>query len=274
MKAVEPIIVTDLFEPLLEHLLSLLAGLRAQDWDNETPCPGWTVKDIALHLLADDVGKLSGGRDKDLTGKLPSGPDLVSQINKQNQLWVEATRRMSPRLLCDLLEHTGNQVISYFKSLPLMETNGVVSWAGPDPAPVWLDVAREYTERWHHQQHIREAVGLPELTEPALFAPVLDTFARALPWTFRDIKADEGTTVALCVNGEAGKQWLLVRRQEKWSLFTEYASPPVTVVSIKQEIAWHLFTKGITRERAMEQATIEGDMDLAEALFGTVSIIA
>jgi uncharacterized protein (TIGR03083 family) len=181
MKAVEPIIVMDLFEPLLEHLLVLLSGLDEQEWDRATPCPGWTVKDVALHLLGDDIGLLSRGRDKDTTSLLPPGPDLISRINAHNQLWVEAARRMSPRLLCDLLEHTGHQVIDYFRSLPLMEMNGVVSWAGPDPAPVWFDLAREYTERWHHQQHIREAVGQPGLTEATFLTPVLDTFVRALP---------------------------------------------------------------------------------------------
>ena len=36
-----------------------------------------------------------------------------------------------------------------------------VNWAGPEPAPIWLDPAREYTERWVHQQHIRDAVRNP-----------------------------------------------------------------------------------------------------------------
>ncbi|WP_220196146.1 maleylpyruvate isomerase family mycothiol-dependent enzyme [Ktedonospora formicarum] len=274
MKAVEPIIVVDLFEPLLEHLLNLLLGLDEQDWKRETPCAGWSVKDIVLHLLGDDIGKLSGGRDKDTSSFLPPGPDLVSRINAQNQIWVEATRRMSPHLLCNLLEHTGQQIISYFKSLSLMEMNGVVSWAGPNRAPVWLDVAREYTERWHHQQHIREAVGQPELTEPTLFTPVLDTFVRALPWTFHVVEAAEGTTVALCVEGEAGKQWYLVRQEGKWSLFTECDFAPVTLVTMKQEIAWRLFTKGIAKERAMKEATIEGNKAYAEVLFQTVAIIA
>lgn len=274
MKAVEPIIVVDLFEPLLEHLLDLLSGLDEQDWKRETPCAGWSVKDIALHLLGDDIGKLSGGRDKDAASFLPPGLDLVSRINEQNQLWVEATRRISPHLLCNLLEHTGRQIISYFKSLPLMEMDGVVSWAGPDPAPVWFDVAREYTERWHHQQHIREAVGQPELTEASLFTPVLDTFVRALPWTFHAVEAAEGTAVALRVDGEAGKQWFLVRQEGKWSLFTDCDSAPVTVVTIKQEIAWRLFTKGITKEQAMKDAIIEGNRAFAEVLFKTVAIIA
>jgi uncharacterized protein (TIGR03083 family) len=273
MKAIEPTIVIDLFEPLLEHLLNLLSGLSEQDWASATPCPGWTVKDVALHLLGDDIGLLSRGRDKDTTSLLPPGPDLVSAINAQNQLWVQAARRMSPRLLCDLLKQTGHQIINYFKSLPLMETNGVVSWAGPDPAPVWLDLAREYTERWHHQQHIREAVQQPGLSDATFLRPALETFVRALPWTFRAVEAAEGTIVTLRVTGDAGNQWLLVRQEGTWSLYTDQAAA-ITVVTMTQEMAWRLFTRGVTKEQAMQDASVEGDKTLADVLFETVAILA
>jgi len=116
-----------------------------------------------------------------------------------------------------------------------MEMNGVVSWAGPDPAPVWFDLAREFTERWHHQQHIREAVEQPGLTEATFLRPVLETFVRALPRTFHAVEAAEGTTVALHVTGDAGNQWFLARQEGKWSLFTDHASAPMTAVTIKQE---------------------------------------
>ena len=273
MRPVEPIIVIDLFEPLLERLLQILHGLTEQDWGWATVCQGWTVKDVALHLLGDDIGQLSRGRDKEMASLLPPGPDLVSRINAANQLWVDATRRMSARLLCDLLEITGRQVIDYFKTLRPMDMNGVVSWAGPDPAPAWFDLAREYTERWHHQQHIREAVGQPELTETTLFRPVLETFVRALPWTFHAVEATEGTTVALRIQGNAGNHWFLVRREGNWSLFTNHVADPITVVTMKQETAWRLFTRGITKEQAMKDAFIEGDNTLARVLFEAVAII-
>src|SRR6266852_4119801 len=74
-----------------------------------------------------------------------------------NDDWVRAARRLSPHVMRDLLAAAGPLLFAYFASLDLAATGGPVSWAGPAPAPVWLDVAREYTERWHHQQHIRDA---------------------------------------------------------------------------------------------------------------------
>jgi uncharacterized protein (TIGR03083 family) len=274
MKPVEPIIVVDLFEPMLDSLLQLLRQLSDQEWSSATPCEGWTVKDIALHLLGDEIGQLSRGRDKDTSYILLPGPDLVSRINAHNALWLEATRRMSTRLICDLLDVTGHEVVHYFKTLHLMDMNGVVSWAGPDPVPVWFDVAREYTERWHHQQHIREAVQQPGLSEAVFLAPVLDTFVRALPWTFRSIEAPENTVVKLTVVGGAGKSWFLIRKEARWSLFTETSFSTVATVTIDQETAWRLFTKGVAKEKALEKASIQGNKEFASYIFDAVAIIA
>lgn len=274
MKLVEPILVVDLFEPMLDRLLQLLRHLSEQQWKSPTPCPGWTVKDIALHLLGDEMNQLSRGRDNDTSSLLPPGLDLVSRINRHNQLWVEATQRISSYLLCDLLDMTGHQVVHYFKSLDLMAMNGVVSWAGPDPVPVWFDVAREYTERWHHQQHIREAVGQPGLTEPTFLTPVLDTFVRALPHTYRSIKAPDNTTIKLTIVGDAGKSLCLVSKEAHWSLFTETSLSPSATITIDQETAWRLFTKGIPKAKAMQNATIQGNEELATTLFEAVAIIA
>ena len=72
-------------------------------------------------------------------------------------------------------------MLAYFRSLDPIAPGWEVSWAGPGAAPWWLHIAREYTERWAHQEQIREAVGAGGLHGRRLFAPVLDTFVHALP---------------------------------------------------------------------------------------------
>jgi hypothetical protein len=62
---------------------------------------------------------------------------------------------------------------------------------------LWFDIAREFTEHWHHQQQIRDATGQPPLYDPYLLSPVLDTFVRALPHSFPHAAAPEGTVVRL-----------------------------------------------------------------------------
>ncbi len=182
--------------------------------------------------------------------------------------------RISPRLLCELLRFTGEETYGYFRSLDPFEIGEPVSWAGPDPAPVWLDVAREYTERWLHQQQIRDAAGAPGLKEPRFFAPVLDTFVRALPHTFREVDAPDATHVKLTISGDAGGEWSLIREEGKWALYGKAPVEPNATAVMDQETAWRLFTKGISKDEALRTARLEGDRTLALKVLDAVSIIA
>jgi uncharacterized protein (TIGR03083 family) len=275
MKNPQPIIVTHLFPEILESLLNLLAGLPAEDWDRPTACPGWSVKDVALHLWGDDIGILSRKRDDvSSSGEFRDWEELVTMIDQWNQMWVEATRRTSPSLLCDLLRFTGDQACDFFRSLAPHAVGGPVSWAGPEPAPVWLDLAREYTERWHHQQHIREAVGRVGLRGERYLGPVLDAFVRALPHTYRDTYAGEGTMVNLVVEGEAGNQWSLVRGGDRWNLYLEVDRKPDTEVVMDQDTAWRLFTSGLDEHQALSRVRITGDQTLGLKMLEVTSIIA
>src|SRR5947209_3728465 len=278
MQHVEPIMVVDLFPQERRQLLLLFSELEAKDWEKPTICPGWSVKDIALHLLGDDIGYLSGARDQFRNPffrnkDLHEWTSLVKNINEANELWVKAAARLSPKLLVDLLELTGRQFHEYVQSLDQMATGGVVNWAGPDPAPTWLDTAREYTERWLHQQQIRDAVNKPGLKEKRFFHPVLDTFVRALPYTYRDVPVAGTTVIKLVVTGEAGGEWFLVGEANRWSLYKAVELQPGTVVTTDQEICWRLFTKGVSKDEARANITIVGDQGLGEKVLETVSII-
>ena len=171
----------------------------------------------------------------------------------------------------------GDQLAAFRTTLDLTVPGGVVSWAGPERAPVWMDVAREYTEKWHHQQHIRDAVGKPGLLERHWCHPVLDTFARALPFALRTERPATGTTVALEVTGDAGDIWLVERNVAGWKLgrgSAEEAAAATARVTMDQDIAWRLFTKGISPEKAAEQIAIAGDPNLACRVLRMVTIIA
>ena len=269
------IVVVDRFAPLRTRLLELLADLSEDDWARPTSAGRWSVKDVAAHLLGGDVGILSRKRD----GFRPSGAatgnyhDLVELINRLNAEWVLAARRVSPRLLRELLAFTGPEVEAYFYSLDPRAMGDPVSWAGPDPAPVWFDLAREFTERWHHQQQIRDATGKPSLYDPYFFSPVLDAFVRALPYSFRHASAQDGTVVRFEISGGAGGVWFLVRIGQAWELALESDTEPAADVVVPQDTAWRMFTKGVDGEGARAQAVIRGEADLVSPIFRTVSII-
>src|SRR5215207_5058692 len=104
-KPVEPIVATHLFTEMRAELLRVLKSLLDEQWQAPTACTGWSVKDVALHILADEIGYLSNRRDKDgIYFDVKSWDELVEKINQQNDTWVRATRRMSRPILLAQLE--------------------------------------------------------------------------------------------------------------------------------------------------------------------------
>ena len=169
------------------------------------PCPAWSGHQLALHLLDVDVGQLSRERDGHRASMIEATgwDDLVSALNRKNEAWVNSAGGISPRLTSELLEITGEEVASHLSSLDPYSDGPEVSWAGPASTPMWLHIAREYTERWHHQQQIRQATGTKLLTGKEMFAPVLETFARAFPRTYEGGSASDGCTVKVAILGDA-----------------------------------------------------------------------
>jgi uncharacterized protein (TIGR03083 family) len=269
------ILVADRFPTLRARLLDLLAGLSEDDWDRPTAAPQWSVKDVCAHLLGGDVAIISGRRDQ---FRLP-GPvienhqQLIAWIDRLNAEWVHTARGISPQLLREFLALTAPPVEEYFRSLDPMAINGAVTWAGPERAPVWFDIAREFTERWHHQQQIRDATSRPPLYDPYFFAPVLDAFVRAFPHNFRHTDAPFGTTVRLSISGEAGGTWFIQKRSGHWLLLLDSPSQLAADVVTPQDTACRLFTKGLTAEVARSRSTVYGDDSLTGAVFSTVAII-
>jgi hypothetical protein len=142
-----------------------------------------------------------------------------------------------------------------------------VSWAGADPAPLWLDCARDYTEYWVHRQQIRLAVGPAAEHPPAV---VLDTFMRALPYTLRDVEADEGTRLQMRVGDGT---WVVTRADGAWSLAPSPSGAPATVVHMDPGTAWRLCTRMIEPDAAEARSRLEGDRRLGTATCRILSII-
>lgn len=275
LEPVPPINVIHLFPAMRVALLDLLRALSDEEWQLPTVCTGWTVKDVAQHILGDDVGNLSRRRDGyKLIADIDGLDELIAFINNWNEEWVRATRRLSPRLLCDLLAITGPQVHEYYASLDLSAMGGGVGWTGNESDPVWLDVAREYTEYWLHQQHIRDAVNKPGLKEPRFFAPLLATFMHGVPHAYRDIGAADGTLITLVITGEAGNTWHIARTGGRWRLYAASDLTPVSTVTMDAETAWRLFTKGISQDEAAQHTVFEGDEALGRVALDAVSILA
>lgn len=273
----DPILCAHLLRRVDEKLIELLRSLSASEWDAQTVAPRWKVRDVAAHLLDTVLRKLSIVRDSWDVERVDirSPEDVVTFVNRLNEEGVTVYRRLSPPVLIDVMKMACEQSASFHESLdPFAPAAFGVSWAGEATSLNWFDTARELTERWHHQQQIRVATDRPGIMTPELYHPVLDCFLRGLPHLYRDTQAPPGTVVLVAIAGECGSQWLLSRQSSGWSLVRESPAQPVARVTIPQEIAWRVFTKGIDRDSARAQIKIEGDIDLASRVLDLTAIVA
>jgi len=264
MRELKPILAASLFAPLDDALVSLLRGLSLDEWNAPTVAGAWTVKDVAGHLLDTKMRRLSLHRDGYITRAVVD--DLATFINGMNREGVTWMSRISPAILIEMHATYGAQMAAFFETLdPYATAKLSVSWAGEDESANWFDIARELTEQWHHQQQIRDAVGRAPLYERFL-EPVIDTFVRALPYTYRSVDAPEGTAITLRITDV----WTLVREESRWRLYAGESPSPTTDITLRGDIAWRLFTK----QHVDPQARIEGDARYAQPVFGMTSIVA
>lgn len=268
-----PIDARPLFAPEQAALMATLRGLEPADWRAEA-VPGWTVRDLVAHVLGDFYGRLGRDRDGHQDGPaVAPGETLEEFIHRINQEWVDACRRVSAAALTDTVDLVGGQVARFFETTDPDAPSLGVSWAGVDPAPMWLDSARDFTEFWTHRQQIRHAAGQGTDPNPRFLSVVLDTFLRALPHTLRHTAAPAGTQLQVHIGGPAGGTWTATATEGRWSLAEPATGRPAARVHLDAENAWRLCTRGIPPAAAFAGARVNGDRQLAEAACQIVSIV-
>lgn len=275
-ESLPPLLTAHLFPEVEAKLIDLLRSLAPDDWDRQTFAPRWKVRHVVAHLLDTQLRKLSIVRD----GYVPETPDiqsprdLVTFINRLNSEGVAHYSRLSPSVLISLMETASRESCAFHQSLdPYAPAAFSVSWAGESESQNWFDTARELTERWHHQQQIREAVGELGIMTPRFYHPVLDCFMRALPHAYRDVHVGPGSLIVVNVTGDCGGTWYLYREEERWKLIADLEGNQLAEVTVPQEIAWRIFTKGISREESARQLRYNGNRNLAYHLLNTVAIV-
>ncbi len=257
-----------LFRKNTDELINLLKLLNREQWLKPTCYPEWTVKDIAAHLLQSGMHRLSKQRDGFPTDKsLPplSFNEIMDIISNSNDSWQEMFASISPELIINLLTHSEYDLCTFFENLSLSgQAPFSVAWAGETVSENWFDMAREFTERWHHHQQIREAVGAPPRAQAEYLNPVLKTLMRAVPYWYSELTFDDGTQIHIEISGEAGGIWILLRNNNLWELKTGFSETPATAeIKLSEDTAWRFLTRTINSSQAADLIQFSGNLQLA-----------
>jgi Mycothiol maleylpyruvate isomerase N-terminal domain len=248
--------------------IAFLGGLTEDEWLAPSAAAGWTVRDLALHLLDDDLTWLSSARDGD-TSRLVGMSDRSAfprLLAAKNQRWIDGACGLSRRVVTELLDWSGEQVDALHATQDL-GAEGWVSWGSDGPVPYWFNLAQELTERWVHQQQMREAVGRVD-EHAALLPEVLRTFVWAFPHQFR-AAAEAGTQVEISL-GAAGVWTLTSDGAARWTLAPQRATCPRARLTLTSDAAWRQLTGAAM---AKDSRHAEGDPALLGALARVRAIV-
>jgi uncharacterized protein (TIGR03083 family) len=256
----------------------LLRGLPADAWEKPTIAGTWRVRDVVAHLVDGGMRRLSFHRDRHQPPAPLQPPrterEFVAFINGLNARWIEVAARFSPRVLTDVYEMVGARLADFTEAFP---DDGPalfpVSWAGELQSEGWFDLGREFTEVWHHQAQIRDAVGAPVASDPAWLHATLLIALRGLPHVYREATAAPGESIAIRITGASGGAWTLLREDRRWTLWAGEATAVSARVEMSDDTAWRLLFNALDPDHAASLVTTEGRFDLFVPLFRARSAI-
>lgn len=277
MHPLAPTYTADLLLPLHSEWMGVLRGLEPEDWERPTVAGAWRVRDVAAHLLDVQLRTLSVFRDGHLVRpdhSIEGYDDLVRFLDKLNAEWVAASRRLSPRVLIELLATVGPGAAAALAALPPHEPALFgVAWADEEVSENWMHVGREYTEWWHHQAQIRDAVGAPALFDARWFVPLFEMSLRVLGAAYRTVESDPGACLLIAVDGPGGGAWSLERRAQGWRVCRGHPAAPRASVRLDPDTAWKTLYHALDPVEARSRARTEGDERLLEPFFRARSVM-
>lgn len=253
-------------------LLDVLRSMSLDDWDKPSPCPGWSVHDLVMHLVGADVGVIARNRDNHYR---TSGPDPTSEIafehflNDLNHQWVVAMRRTSPQQAIAMLRSNGEELVELYRNADPSIYDSHVAWASNRPLPRWFDQAREFTERWVHHQQILDAIEASSWIDAEMTGVVLDTFQWAYLYRLGHLTRPAGVTAGIDITGEVERNWRWTSSGIGWAPSEEQAQ---TLVTMPTRTAWRLLTNGLD-PREWPSPSPAGDTAIARTLLRTRAIL-
>jgi uncharacterized protein (TIGR03083 family) len=185
-------------------LVGLAVELTEEDWDRQTACPGWTVRDVYSHVI---------GIESALLGRSPApapeahGPHVRNDVGRSNEAEVLLRRdRPGPAIMAELEEVTSARLAAL---RAMTDEDFAVETPSPAGRGTYEDfMAIRVFDCWVHEQDVRRAVGRPGHLSGAAVDRSLANAVMTMPYVVgKRAGAPEGATVAFDVTGATARRW-------------------------------------------------------------------
>jgi uncharacterized protein (TIGR03084 family) len=180
------------------QLSDLLGSLTAADWDAPSLCPGWTIKDVVLHLAQTEeaVAATLEGRDA------PIPLIEASSVDEVMENWVRTERDVPYEYVRERWEAARRSAVARLRAADPDER---VSWAAAPLRPVVLATTR-LAEHWVHALDIADPLGAAYPDTDRLHH-VAWLAHRTLPYAFARSGLGEPPNLRAELLSPAGEMW-------------------------------------------------------------------
>lgn len=248
-----------------DAIIALADELDEDDWDRQTDCPGWTVKDVIAHL-AHLESELCHTEQNETYG---SGAGEVAST--YTEAGVADRRDRTPAEVTAELATTVELRASRLTDLPddpttlAPVTPGGVAWS-------WDTLLRNRAvDMWVHEQDIRRATGRPGGLDSRGAQVVVMTFSFAMPYVVgKRVKAPASSTIHWNVTGETPLQLAVRVGEDGRASAVETFDQPSTRLSMSTE-TFTVLTAG-RRLPGQVEVLIDGDQELGLATLAAMAV--
>ncbi len=191
--------VVELMGKVFGSLDDLCSSLSPEQWDAETDCPGWSVKDNLSHIIGTESMLLG----RDAPAHAPGAkPWVRNPIGQNNEVQVDYRRSWPPEKVLDEFREVSAERMKGLENMSSDELAGE-SWTPIGPGTVRDLLAIRTMDCWVHEQDIRRAVGKPGGLEGPVADHAFSRHSGAIPFVVgKKVGASDGTTVVVEVAGQ------------------------------------------------------------------------
>lgn len=276
---IENVDVLPSYPRLLQKIVNTLHDLPEEKWENRTVLPNWHIKDITAHIASGALRKLTSiysGIETNNSRQIEFRM-LVQQINERNENWVSLLRSLHSKLLVSIIDNYYCLLIQEFiKMDPKANAKHAVAWAGDTKSENWFDIAREYTELWHHSMQIADSLDEISFLDDIYFTPFIETCFLALPFHYRNVK-EENFKLLIEIDGMDPGKYSFIKQNSKYTIEKmvdpEDTLPHDSNVQVTKNIIWKILTGAATTEEKEYGLRIDGNMALGTHLKELVCIM-
>jgi len=252
-----------------DALAGLLAELSEAQWATPTALPGWSVKDVAAHVVGTELS-LTGQAAPALAEDTRAQPHIKNDIGAINEAWVESFRSRPGSEVVDQLRAVSTRRRTELEAMT-QEAFDADSWTPAGPGSYGRFMQIRVYDCWIHEQDIRAALDRPGHDSGPCAEQSLDEVVRALGYIVgKKAGAPPGTSVSIELEGPTRRS-LHVSVDGRATVVPALDGPPTALIRMPFGAFMAMASGRVPADPDASGVAIEGDSDLGRRVVSSLN---